>query len=70
MESHVNRLTKVCRDLRRKNRLVQKHGRMVVEEKADLEAQLQDKQQQLNRMKGKLGITVDEVCRLIDLVEL
>ncbi|XP_014681172.1 PREDICTED: RILP-like protein 1 isoform X1 [Priapulus caudatus] len=60
IEAHVDRVTKVCRDLRRKNRLVQKHGRMAVEEKADLEAQLQDKLQQINRLKGKLGITVEE----------
>ncbi|XP_014681180.1 PREDICTED: RILP-like protein 1 isoform X2 [Priapulus caudatus] len=61
IEAHVDRVTKVCRDLRRKNRLVQKHGRMAVEEKADLEAQLQDKLQQINRLKGKLGITVEEI---------
>lgn len=56
LEAQVDRLTQVCSELRRKSKIIQTQGRILVEEKADLQGQLQEKEQKIARMKEKLGL--------------
>ncbi|XP_014674060.1 PREDICTED: RILP-like protein homolog, partial [Priapulus caudatus] len=56
MRSQMDRVSQICSELRRKNKIVQTQGRLLVEEKADLQAHLHDVDQKLKRLREKLGL--------------
>ena len=54
MQSQLERLAKLNAEYRRKTTLNQKRSENLIQEKTDLQAQLHDKEQQINRIKDRL----------------
>ena len=53
-QSQLERLAKLNADYRRKTTLTQQQAKYLIQEKTDLQAQLHDKEQQINHMKENL----------------
>ena len=53
-QSQLERLAKLNADYRRKTTLTQQQAKHLIQEKTDLQAQLHDKEQQINHMKENL----------------
>ena len=51
MQQQLERLAKLNVDYRRKTALTQRRSQVLIQEKADLQAQLHDKEQQINQIK-------------------
>ena len=54
MQAQLKQLAKLNADLRRKNNNTQRQARNLIEERTDLETQLQEKEQQISQIKEKL----------------
>ncbi|GIY91245.1 RILP-like protein homolog [Caerostris darwini] len=60
MQLELDRLSKVNKELSHRNRYLQKQMYMLVEEKSDLQANMQDKQKECMDLVGKLNLAVKE----------
>jgi seryl-tRNA synthetase len=54
LTAQLERIAKVNAEIRRKQRLTAKQARVLITEKADLQTQLQDKEQQIQKIKEHL----------------
>ncbi|CAK9292504.1 unnamed protein product [Gordionus sp. m RMFG-2023] len=66
MENQIMRLSKVCQELRRKNQTLQKHLRILIDDKTDQQLELQDKDHQLVELKEKLTTFDPNIGSLFD----
>jgi len=54
LQAHVEHLTRTNEDHRRRSSIINRQAQQLVEDKADLQAVLHDKEQEVTRIRGQL----------------